>query len=136
MGGNNASGALRTESFCITLNDGSIGATLRIDLPRQPGSSPTSQESTNPYDRSAQTQEARNVMHRVGTTIAPAHAYTRTSSEHAAPVLTAIGYINWWEGRGSKGHQFFELALDTVYRIARLSDQIIGSGIVAGCEHE
>ncbi len=78
------------------------------------------------------------VMHRVGTTIAPAHAYTRTSSEHAAPVLTAIGYINWWEGRGSEGHQFLQLDLDTdpVYRIARLSDQIIGSGIVAGCEHE
>ncbi|MGX1159923.1 uncharacterized protein DUF4192 [Arthrobacter sp. SLBN-100] len=32
------------------------------------------------------------------------HAYARTSPEHAAPVLTAIGYINWWEGRGSKAH--------------------------------
>jgi hypothetical protein len=62
------------------------------------------------------------------------HAYTRTSPEHAAPVLTAIGYINWWEGRGSKAHQFLQLALDTdpAYRLARLSDQMIGSCIVAG----
>ncbi|WP_240793647.1 DUF4192 family protein [Arthrobacter sp. BB-1] len=62
------------------------------------------------------------------------HAYTRTSPEHAAPVLTTIGYINWWEGRGSKAHQFLQLALDTdpAYRLARLSDQMIGSGIVAG----
>lgn len=61
-------------------------------------------------------------------------AYTRTSPEHAAPVLTAIGYINWWEGRGSKAHQFLQLALDTdpAYRLARLSDQMIGSGLVAG----
>lgn len=62
------------------------------------------------------------------------HAYTRTSPEHAAPVLTAIGYINWWEGKGSKAHQFLQLALDNdpAYRLARLSDQMIGSGIVAG----
>ena len=62
------------------------------------------------------------------------HAYTRTSPEHAAPVLTAIGYINWWEGRGSKAHQFLQLALDNdpAYRLARLSDQMIGSGLVAG----
>jgi hypothetical protein len=62
------------------------------------------------------------------------HAYTRTSPQHAAPVLTTIGYINWWEGRGSKAHQFLQLALDTdpAYRLARLSDQMIGSGLVAG----
>ncbi|VXC21382.1 conserved hypothetical protein [Arthrobacter sp. 9AX] len=62
------------------------------------------------------------------------HAYTHTSAEHAAPVLTAIGYINWWEGKGSKAHQFLQLALDTdpAYRLARLSDQMIGSGLVAG----
>ncbi|MEW1947832.1 DUF4192 domain-containing protein [Pseudarthrobacter sp902506025] len=62
------------------------------------------------------------------------HAYTRTSPEHAAPVLTTIGYINWWEGRGSKAHQFLQLALDTdpAYRLARLSDQMVGSGLVAG----
>ncbi|NWL32729.1 DUF4192 family protein [Paenarthrobacter nitroguajacolicus] len=34
------------------------------------------------------------------------HAYTRTSPQHAAPILTTIGYINWWEGRGSKAHQW------------------------------
>ncbi|WP_455834239.1 DUF4192 family protein [Pseudarthrobacter siccitolerans] len=57
-----------------------------------------------------------------------------TSPEHAAPVLTAIGYINWWEGRGNKAHQFLQLALETdpAYRLARLSDEMIGSGIVAG----
>jgi hypothetical protein len=62
------------------------------------------------------------------------HAYTRTSAEHAALVLTAIGYINWWEGKGSKAHQFLQLALDNdpAYRLARLSDQMIGSGLVAG----
>jgi hypothetical protein len=62
------------------------------------------------------------------------HAYARTSAEHSAPVLTAIGYINWWEGKGSKAHQFLQLALDSdpAYRLARLSDQMIGSGIVAG----
>ncbi|MFC9772483.1 MULTISPECIES: DUF4192 domain-containing protein [unclassified Pseudarthrobacter] len=51
------------------------------------------------------------------------HAYTRASAEHAAPVLTAIGYINWWEGKGSKAHQFLQLALDNdpTYRLARLS---------------
>ncbi|MCA4132619.1 DUF4192 family protein [Arthrobacter sp. M4] len=62
------------------------------------------------------------------------HAYTRTSQQHAAPILTAIGYINWWEGRGSKAHQFLQLALeaDPNYHLARLSDQMVGSGIVAG----
>ncbi|MFC9772538.1 MULTISPECIES: DUF4192 domain-containing protein [unclassified Pseudarthrobacter] len=62
------------------------------------------------------------------------HAYTRTSPQHAAPVLTTIGYINWWEGKGSKAHQFLQLALDNdpAYRLARLSDQMIGSGTVAG----
>ncbi|MDP9889061.1 DUF4192 domain-containing protein [Pseudarthrobacter enclensis] len=62
------------------------------------------------------------------------HAYTRTSPQHSAPVLTTIGYINWWEGRGSKAHQFLQLALDSdpAYRLARLSDQMIGSGLVAG----
>jgi hypothetical protein len=62
------------------------------------------------------------------------HAYTRTSPQHSAPVLTAIGYINWWEGKGSKAHQVLQLALgsDPGYRLAHLSDQMIGSGIVAG----
>jgi hypothetical protein len=42
-----------------------------------------------------------------------------------SPVLTAIGYINWGEGQGSKAHKFLQLALgsDPAYRFARLSDQ-------------
>ncbi|BCW35969.1 hypothetical protein StoSoilA2_20250 [Arthrobacter sp. StoSoilA2] len=62
------------------------------------------------------------------------HAYTMTSPEHAAPILTTIGYIHWWEGRGSKAHQYLQLALDTDpgYRFARLSDQMLGAGIIAG----
>ncbi|MCD4852052.1 DUF4192 domain-containing protein [Arthrobacter sp. AK01] len=62
------------------------------------------------------------------------HVYTRTSPQHAAPILTTIGYINWWEGRGSKAHQYMQLALDTDpgYRFARLTDQMLGAGIIAG----
>jgi hypothetical protein len=62
------------------------------------------------------------------------HAYTHSPTKHAAPSLTAIAFINWWEGRGSKAHQFLELALeaDPNYRLARLSDQMIGTGMVAG----
>ncbi|MEQ4567168.1 DUF4192 family protein [Paenarthrobacter sp. CAP02] len=62
------------------------------------------------------------------------HTYIRTSPEHAAPILTAIGYINWWEGRGSKAHQYLQLALDTDpgYRFARLTDHMLGAGIIAG----
>ena len=26
------------------------------------------------------------------------HAFTLTSPQPAAPILTTIGYINWWEG--------------------------------------
>lgn len=48
------------------------------------------------------------------------HAYSRISPEHSAPVLPVIGYINGWEGRGSKAHQFLQLALDSdpAYRLA------------------
>ncbi|MHA7141869.1 DUF4192 domain-containing protein [Arthrobacter sp. Sr33] len=62
------------------------------------------------------------------------HAYTHSATIHSAPALTAIAFINWWEGRGSKAHQFLELALDADpnYRLAKLSDQMIGTGIVAG----
>lgn len=51
-----------------------------------------------------------------------------------SPVLTAIAFINWWEGRGSKAHQFLELALDADpgYRLAKLNDMMIGTGMVAG----
>lgn len=60
------------------------------------------------------------------------HAYTHCSSEHSAALLTTIGYINWWEGRGSKAHQFLQLALeaDPSYRLARLSDQMVGCGML------
>jgi hypothetical protein len=62
------------------------------------------------------------------------HAYTHSATQHSAPALTAIAFINWWEGRGSKAHQFLELALEAEpdYRLARLSDQMIGAGMVAG----
>ncbi|GAA5194039.1 hypothetical protein GCM10023346_20540 [Arthrobacter gyeryongensis] len=62
------------------------------------------------------------------------HAYTHSSTKHSAPLLTAIAYISWWEGRGSKAHQYLELALeaDPAYRLAKLSDQLIGNGMIAG----
>ncbi len=62
------------------------------------------------------------------------HAYTHSSTRHSAPLLTAVAFINWWEGRDSKAHQFLELALeaDPAYHLARLSYQMIGSGMVAG----
>lgn len=62
------------------------------------------------------------------------HAYTHSSAKHSAPILTAIAFVNWWEGRGSKAHQFLQLALgaDPAYRLAKLSDLMIGSGMVAG----
>ncbi|AMB40267.1 MULTISPECIES: DUF4192 domain-containing protein [Paenarthrobacter] len=62
------------------------------------------------------------------------HTYTLTAPEHAAPILTTIGYINWWQGRGSKAHQYLQLALDTDpgYRFARLTDHMLGAGIIAG----
>lgn len=62
------------------------------------------------------------------------HAYTYSSAEHSAPILTAVAFINWWEGRGSKAHQFLQLALeaDPTFRLARVSDMMIGSGMVAG----
>lgn len=40
------------------------------------------------------------------------HAYTRSGTRHSAPILTVIAFINWWEGRGSKAHQFLQIALE------------------------
>jgi hypothetical protein len=62
------------------------------------------------------------------------HAYTHSGTKHSAPLLTAMAYISWWEGRGSKAHQYLELALeaDPGYRLAKLSDQLIGNGTIAG----
>ncbi|MCB5291695.1 DUF4192 family protein [Arthrobacter sp. SO3] len=61
------------------------------------------------------------------------HAYTHSSTRHSAPILTAIAFINWWEGRGSKAHQFLPLALeaDPGYHLARLSKLMISSGSAA-----
>lgn len=62
------------------------------------------------------------------------HAYAHSATKHSAPALTAVAFISWWEGRGSKAHQLLELALeaDPNYRLAKLGDQMIGSGMVAG----
>jgi hypothetical protein len=38
------------------------------------------------------------------------HAYTHSSTKHSSLILTAIAFINWWEGRGSKAHQFLQIA--------------------------
>ena len=64
------------------------------------------------------------------------HAYTRSTTKHSAPILTAIAFINWWEGRGSKAHQFLQLALeaDPAHRLARLNGLnglVVCSGSVA-----
>lgn len=50
-----------------------------------------------------------------------------------ACALTAVAFSNWWEGRGSKAHQFLQFALEAnpTYRLASLSDQLIGTGMVA-----
>ncbi|MGJ0383880.1 DUF4192 domain-containing protein [Paenarthrobacter nicotinovorans] len=82
----------------------------------------------------AQTQTAPNWSRIEWAKQLLTRTYTRTSPEHAAPILTTIGYINWWEGRGSKAHQYMQLALDTDpgYRFARLTDQMLGAGIIAG----
>lgn len=66
-----------------------------------------------------------------GTTPSPRlHAQRHTA---LAPNLTAIAFINWWEGPGNKVHQFLELALDDDpgYRLAKLSDMMIGTGMIA-----
>ncbi|MEV7605701.1 DUF4192 family protein [Paenarthrobacter sp. NPDC089322] len=41
--------------------------------------------------------------------------------------------MNWWEGRGPKAHQYLQLALDTDpgHRFARLTDHMLGAGIIA-----
>ncbi|PYI65720.1 DUF4192 domain-containing protein [Arthrobacter livingstonensis] len=61
------------------------------------------------------------------------YVYTLADGAHAAPVLTSLGVIQWWEGRSSRAHECFQRALeaDPYYRLARLSDQMIGEGILA-----
>lgn len=61
------------------------------------------------------------------------HLYTRADGSDAAPALTSLGIIQWWEGKGSHAHQCFQHALesDPNYRLAQLSDQMVAAGIVA-----
>ncbi|MFQ4149720.1 DUF4192 domain-containing protein [Arthrobacter sp. LAPM80] len=61
------------------------------------------------------------------------HLYTRADGPDAAPILTSLGIIQWWEGKGSRAHQCFHHALeaDPNYRLAQLSDQMVGAGILA-----
>ena len=61
------------------------------------------------------------------------HLYTRADGPDAAPVLTSLGIIQWWEGKGSLAHYCFQHALeaDPNYRLAQLSDQMITAGIIA-----
>jgi hypothetical protein len=46
--------------------------------------------------------------------------YMRTDGTDAAPVLTSLGVIQWWEGHSSKAHACFQRALeaDPEYRLA------------------
>ena len=61
------------------------------------------------------------------------HLYSRADGADAAPVLTSLGVIQWWEGRGSRAHECFQRALevDPNYRLAQLSDQMVNVGIRA-----
>lgn len=60
------------------------------------------------------------------------YLYGRADGVHAAPVLTTLGVIQWWEGRGSRAHECFQRALeaDPYYRLAQLSDQLVDAGIL------
>ncbi|HEV7167181.1 MAG TPA: DUF4192 family protein [Micrococcaceae bacterium] len=62
------------------------------------------------------------------------HLYTNGAPQYAAPVLLAVGYISWWQGRSSKAIQFMELALDADprYQLALLVRQMLRSGMAAG----
>lgn len=61
------------------------------------------------------------------------HLYTNGAPPYVAPVLLAVGYISWWQGRGSKALQFMDLALeaDPRYQLAFLVRQMIRTGMVA-----
>lgn len=61
------------------------------------------------------------------------HLYMRTDGTDAAPVLTSLGIIQWWEGHGSKAHECFQRALeaDPEYRLAQLTDQLVREGILS-----
>lgn len=59
--------------------------------------------------------------------------YMRTDGTDAAPVLTSLGVIQWWEGHSSKAHQCFQRALesDPEYRLAQLTDHLVREGILS-----
>ncbi|MDJ0356322.1 DUF4192 family protein [Paenarthrobacter sp. PH39-S1] len=61
------------------------------------------------------------------------HLYTHCDPSYVAAVLTAIGYISWWQGRGSKAIQFIDMALDASpqYRLAVLIRQMLRAGYLA-----
>ncbi|NVM97762.1 DUF4192 domain-containing protein [Arthrobacter sp. SDTb3-6] len=61
------------------------------------------------------------------------HLYSRADRADAAPVLTSLGVIQWWEGRGGRAHDCFQQAMeaDPNYRLAQLSDQMVRAGILA-----
>ena len=62
------------------------------------------------------------------------HLYTNGAAQYAAPVLLAVGYISWWQGRSSKAIQFMELALDADprYQLALLVRRMLRTGMAAG----
>ncbi|WP_425864748.1 DUF4192 domain-containing protein [Arthrobacter sp. TWP1-1] len=59
--------------------------------------------------------------------------YMRTDGTDAAPVLTSLGVIQWWEGHSSKAHACFQRALeaDPEYRLAQLTDFLVRDGILS-----
>lgn len=61
------------------------------------------------------------------------HLYSRADQADAAPILTSLGVIQWWEGRGSRAHECFQRAqeADPDYRLAQLTDQMVKAGILA-----
>ena len=61
------------------------------------------------------------------------HLYMRADGADAAPILTSMGVIQWWEGHGSKAHECFQRALeaDPDYRLAQLTDHLVRDGILS-----
>jgi hypothetical protein len=59
---------------------------------------------------------------------------TISSPTLAAAPLTMLGHICWWKGRGTAAGNYMHVALtfDPGYHLARLLDQMLGSGVVSG----
>jgi hypothetical protein len=100
------------------------------------GSWPTFQASTNhrstsssPKRRLRRNDRASSGPNNSSNTPTPSPApNTQPPSSPPSPTSTS------GNGRGSKAHQYLQLALDTDpgYRFARLTDQMLGAGIIAG----